>query len=74
MSDNPNFLRPPPPPRVSQHDLSQPITQRELVELWSKVGVIQRANLRHRISRTDFLGVLSLVAALAFCLGYYLAS
>lgn len=71
MSD---FLRVPDPPRVSQHTANQPITQRELVELWSRVGVIQRARRDTRISRTDFWGLLSMVAALAFCLGYFLAS
>jgi len=74
MPDKPSFLRAPDPPRVSQHDLSQPITQRELVELWSRVGVIQRARIDRRISHADMIGVMALVAALAFSLGYFLAS
>lgn len=68
----PDFLRVPDPPRVSQHAANQPITRAELVELWSKVGVIQRARRDTRISRTDFYGLLSLVAALFWCLGYYM--
>lgn len=72
--NSPRFLRPPDPPRVSQHPANQPITQAQLVDLWRRVGVIQRAQRDTRISRADFYGLLSLVTALAFAMGYYLAS
>jgi len=73
MNSYPKFLRPPDPPRASQHP-DEPITQRELVELWTRVGVIQRARIDRRISRSDMIGIMALVAALAFSLGYFLAS
>lgn len=73
IPDNPRFLRPPDPPRSSQ-PAERPITQAELVNLWRRVGVIQKAQRDTRISRSDFYGLLSLVAALAFAMGYYLAS
>lgn len=77
----PVFLRIPNPPYLNRKPLTSLYeTQREsdafaeYVKLWGKTGVITRVNVeRKAMSRTDFWGILSLVASLAFCLGYYLA-
>lgn len=68
---NPTFLRRPDPPR-SHPRPDEPITQRELIELWSRVGIIQRARRDTRISRSDLYGLLAMVAALAWCFGFYM--
>lgn len=73
MTDSPRFLRKPDSPSFIPRP-ERPISAAELVELWSKTGVIRHYKPARRWTRADFLGVLSAVAALAFSLGYYLAS
>lgn len=73
MNDLPRFLRHPAPPKPQyQPDLGA--DTRELIQLWSKTGVVKRYKPVRRWTWADFLGVLSAVAAFFFCLGYWMAS
>lgn len=65
-----DFLRPYPPYRAVIHP-ERHHTTADLVRLWAKSGVITRAS-RQPLNRADLIGLISIIAALAFSLGYYL--
>jgi hypothetical protein len=69
----PTFLKIPGAP-YRKHTPTSAISNTELVKLWARSGVIIKTPAQPaRLSRIDLLGLMSFVAALAFCLGYYLA-
>lgn len=65
-----DFLKPAPPYRAVVLPEREHTTA-ELVRLWAKSGVITKAP-RQPINRADMIGIISIIAALAFSLGYYL--
>lgn len=64
-----DFLKPAPPYRATILP-EQRHTTADLVRLWAKSGVIHQAP-RPSITRGDLIGLIALIASLAFCIGYY---